>query len=180
MNKKLLGIVPLILIFIIGFIIWAMAERSESFQQPNEALLAYDKDLVLIPGYKHDDQALFFFIKNETYLGAAYVHKGFFGWKAGMLTWSSMDRQENNAGLDSYSGHGDHLIYGLIRHGDERIIQIGEHEAKMLNLEMLPQNEVEQFRLKELYLWYFESDSSSSREEVKLIDKNTGVEIDSL
>ncbi|KXH81938.1 hypothetical protein [Sporosarcina sp. HYO08] len=178
MNKKLLGILPLILIFIIGFFIWALAERSESFQEPNEALLANDQDLVLIPGYKHDDRALFFFIKNETYLGAAYVHKRIFGWKAGMLTWSSLDR--NNEGLDSYSGHGDHLIYGLIRHGDERLIQVGEHDAKMLNLEMLPQNKVEQLRLKGLYLWYFEGGSFSDRKGVKLIDKNNGEEIDSL
>ena len=105
--------------------------KSDSYSKPQEALLAIDPDLLLIPGYNINDQSLYFFIKNANQLGAAYAQKGLFGWKAGMLTWSPLDNERNYQSLNAYQVHGESLIYGLIKHGDERIIQIGENHASM-------------------------------------------------
>ena len=97
-----------------------------------------------------DNQRLFFlskstiiiniaFIKNTNNLGAAYVQKGLFGWKAEMLTWSPMDNERSYENLNGYQGYGENLIYGLIRQGNERLVQIGENHATILNLAaMLP------------------------------------------
>lgn len=155
MKKSLLFIVCLLSMFAV---IWAMSEISSSYAEPEEALLARDKDLFLIPAYKQNDRALYFFIKNENHLGAAYVYKGFFGWKAGMLTWSSMETERNLENLGGYQKHESNLIFGLIRHGNERMIQVGKHTANILDLATLAPEEVEKFRLEGVYLWYLESD----------------------
>lgn len=49
-----------LLLFI--FLIWFIPETSDSYSEPQEALLAFDKDLLLIPGNKINGDALFFFI----------------------------------------------------------------------------------------------------------------------
>src|SRR5699024_7295820 len=134
--------------------------KSDSYSAPQEALYASNNDLLLIPVYKVDDKALFFFIKNTNNLGAAYAHNGLFGWKADVLSWSPMDENRNYENLNGYQGHGDNLIYGLIRHGDKRLVQIGDTEATILDLgAMLPQGEIEKFQLEGLYIWYFESET---------------------
>lgn len=154
--------------------------KSDAYSKPQEALLAIDPDLLLIPGYNINDQSLYFFIKNSNQLGAAYAQEGLFGWKAGMLTWSPLDNERNYQSLSDYQVHGESLIYGLIKHGDERIIQIGENHARMLNLAMLPPHDIVKFRLEDLYLWYFEIDTPLDGEVIKLIDKNTGEELQSI
>ena len=128
--SKRITVIILILVFVF---IWGMAERASSYSEPSEALLASDEDMVLIPGYKKDDEALYFFIKNKNHLGATYVKNGLFGWKTGVSTWGSLDFNASSDNLSSYSGYGENLIYGLINKGDERIIKMGEHEAKLLN-----------------------------------------------
>lgn len=173
--KKWLSVV---LVFILIGVVWVMSTKSDSYSEPQEALFALDNDLLLIPSYKINDKALFFFIKNTNNLGAAYVKKGFLGWKADFLSWSPMDSKRNSENLNGYQGHGDNLIYGLIRNGDERIVKIGEMDATILNLAMLPPSEVEKFQLDGLYIWYLESDEPLNGAEIRLLNKNTGEEID--
>jgi hypothetical protein len=180
MKKSSLTIISVIVILIFISIFWVISEKSDSYSEPQEALFAIDKDLVLIPSYKINDKALFFFFKDKNNLGATYVQEGLFGWNAGMLTWSSMDNDRSYEKLNGYQGHGENLIYGLIRHGDERLIQIGENNATILSLSMLSPSEVEKFRLEGLYLWYFESEIPLNEGEIKLININTGEEIDSI
>jgi hypothetical protein len=91
-----------------------------------------------------------------------------------------MDNDRSYEKLNSYQGHGENLIYGLIRHGDERLIQIGENNANILSLAMLSPNEVEKYRLEGLYLLYFENETPLKEGEIKLISTNTGEEIDSI
>ena len=164
----------------ISFLIWLMSEKSSSYSEPSEALFASDQDMVLIPGYKKDDEALYFFIKDKNYLGATYGKKGLFGWKAGMLTWGSTDFKVSSDNLNGSSEHGENLIYGLIKNGDERIIKMGEHEAKLLNLEMLPNSIVLEYQLQDMYIWYFESETALDRGEIKLLNKSTGEQLDSV
>lgn len=167
------------LVLILITVIWIMSAKSDSYSEPQEAIFASDNDLLLIPSYKANDKALFFFIKNTNNLGAAYIQKGLFGWKADMLTWSPMDDERNYENLNGYQVYGDNLIYGLIRHGDKRLVQIGETDATILDLAaILPPSEVEKFRLNGLYIWYFESDTAPNGEEIRLLNKNTGEELD--
>lgn len=176
-RRLLMRIVPVAIIIVV---VWGMIEKSDSYSEPQEALFAIDNDLLLIPGYKLNGRALFFFIKNENNLGAAYVQKDLFGWKADILTWSPMDSERNydNDHLNGAQGQGANLIYGLIKHGDDRIVQVGEEQANILNLAMLPTEEIEKFRLEGLYIWYLESDQPSISNEIKLLDKETGEEIE--
>lgn len=67
-------------------IAWFSDAKSQAYAEPNEALLAVENNIVLIPGYKMDKEALFFFFKGKNGFGATYVNNGLLGWKAGMLT----------------------------------------------------------------------------------------------
>lgn len=87
-----------------------MSEKSSSYSEPQEALLD-DKDMLLVPAYKMNGEALFFFIKDKNYLGATYVKEGLFGWKTGVLTWGSMGIKGYEK-LSGSSGHGDNLSMG--------------------------------------------------------------------
>jgi hypothetical protein len=157
-----------------------MSDKSSSYSEPSEALFAADQDMVLIPGYKKDDEALYYFIKDKNYLGATYVKKGLFGWKTDVLTWGALDLKVSSDNLIGHSGHGENLIYGLIKNGDERIIKMGDHEAKLLNLEMLPNSTVQEYQLQDMYIWYFESETALDRGEIKLLNKSTGEQLDSV
>ncbi len=181
MNKKVMSkrIAVIILIFVFVFI-WGMGERASSYSEPSKALFAIDQDMELIPGYKMDDEALYFFIKDKNYLGATFVKKGLFGWKTGMLTWGSADFKVSSENLNGHSGHGENLIYGLIKNGDERIIKMGENEAKLLNLEMLPNSIVQEYQLQDMYIWYFESETALDSGEIKLLNKSTEEQLDSV
>ncbi|WP_102272185.1 aspartyl-tRNA synthetase [Cytobacillus massiliigabonensis] len=177
--KKWLLLSGILLVFLLAPI-WLITMKADAYSEPQEALLAIDPDLLLIPGYNINDRSLYFFIKNSNQLGAAYAQEGLFGWKADRLTWGPLDSERNYESLSDYQVHGENLIYGLIKHGDERTIQIGENQATMLNLAMLPPNDIVKFRLEELYLWYFENDAPLDGEVIKLIDKNTGEELEQL
>lgn len=181
MNKNVMTkrITVIILIMVFVFI-WGMGERASSYSEPSEAFFAIDQDMVLIPGYKMDEEALYFFIKDKNYLGVTYVKKGLFGWKTGMLTWGSFDFKASSDKLNGRSGHGENLIYGLIKNGDERIIKMGENEAKLLNLEMLPNSIVEEYQLQDMYIWYFESEITLESGEIQLLNKSTGEQLDSV
>lgn len=173
MKSRLVSIISAIVTVLFICVIWVMEEKSNSYAEPHEALLAIDKNMSLIPAYKSDDRALFFVIKSENNLGAAYVKKDLFGWKSGMLTASPMAKDRIYDNLAGYQGHGENLIYGLIRHGDDRMVQVGDNYATILNLAMLPPEEVEKYRLEGLHIWYLESDDSLNNEKIKLIDKMT-------
>lgn len=177
MKKWSLTSVTLILVLL--SVIWVISVKLDSYSEPQEAVFANENDLTLIPGYKNNNKALFFYIKGENHLGATYVQNGLFGWRPKMFTWSPMDKKRDYENLSGYQIHGGNLIYGLIRRGDERLVQVGENDAKMLNLAMLPPNKVEKLQLEDLYLWYFESETPLNGEEIKLFN-NTGEEINSI
>lgn len=72
---KNIGIAFAVIVIFIT-VIWLFSEKSSSYSEPQEAILAAEKDLVLIPAYKINSNALFFFIKDKNNLGATYVGKG--------------------------------------------------------------------------------------------------------
>lgn len=168
------------LVAIILAVVWVMVEKFDTYTEPPKALLAIDNELLLIPAYQMNDKALFFFIKDKDSLGAVYVRKGLFGWKAGMLTWSAIDneRHYDSDYLNGTQGQDGSLLYGLIKNGDDRIVQVNEEQAKMLNLATVGQENIEEYRLEELFIWYFEGDESITEGEIKLLDKDTGEELD--
>lgn len=168
-----------ILVAIILAFTWVITEKSDSYSEPQEALFAVDHDLTLIPSYKINDKALFFFIKDTNNLGAAYVQEGLFGWKADILTWSPMgSNRDYNDNLNWIQGQGENLLYGLIRNGDDRIVKVGEEQATILNLAMLPIKEIEEHQLDGLYIWYLESSQPLTSGEIRLMDRETGKELD--
>ena len=159
-------------------LIWFFSENSNSYTKPEEALLAVEEDLVLIPAYKIDDEALFFFMKNHEQLGASYIHRGLFGWKVGHLDWCYFDRNVGDNQLNGYHGYGDILIYGLMTNGDDQIVTMNNDVAYMLNLEMLPAQIVDEYQLNGLYLWYIKSDRVMDEGEIKLVNKYSNEVID--
>ncbi|GAB0166962.1 hypothetical protein LSPCS325_03990 [Lysinibacillus sp. CTST325] len=127
LNKKTSIAFAVIVIFIT--VIWLFSEKSSSYSEPQEAIFAVEKDLELIPGYKINSNALFFFIKDKNNLGAIYARKGLWGWKAEFLTWGPMDHNRNYEKLNGYQGHGENLIFGLIKDGDNRLLQLDDKNA---------------------------------------------------
>lgn len=168
---KSLTVFAVIAIFIT--VIWGISEKSISYPEPQEAIFAVEDDLVLISAYKINGNALFFFIKDKNNLGATYVQKGLFGWKAEFLSWSPMDYERNYDNLNGIQGHGENLVFGLIKDGDERLIQLEGKNAKILELEMLPSKVVEENQLNGLYIWFFESETALGEGKIKLINKTT-------
>ncbi|MEY9978679.1 aspartyl-tRNA synthetase [Lysinibacillus sp. RC79] len=178
LNKNTVIAFAVIAIFIT--VIWLVSDKSISYPEPQEAIFAVEKDLELIPAYKINSNALFFFIKDKNYLGATYARKGLWGWKAEFLTWEPMDHNINYEKLNGYKGHGENLIFGLIKDGDDRLLQLDDKNATILNLEMLPTEVVEEYQLKGLYIWYFESDTALEEGTIKLINKTTEKVLDEI
>lgn len=161
---------------------WFLDAKAQYYTEPNEALLAVENNMVLIPGYKMDKEALYFFFKGENGLGATYINKGLLGWKAGALSWSQMGTHKDSELLTNSQGLDDRLHYGIIqiKDGDNRSVQMNGTNAVLLNLEMLPMETVEEYELEDTFIWYFESDTPLDNPEVQLIDNDTGDVIDSL
>ncbi|WP_394140020.1 aspartyl-tRNA synthetase [Cytobacillus oceanisediminis] len=172
-NSSILKYVVLLMVVITLIVTWAYVEDQDSYSDPVKAIEAIDKELLLIPAYQLGDKSLYFFIKDKNNLGATIVRKGIFGWKSGMLTWGPLDSKREYEMLEGFHGHGEGLVYGLIRNGDERVVTVDDQEAQVLNLAMLPPSVVKKYNLEGLYLWYFESDNNLNHEQVKLLRKNT-------
>ncbi|WRP07231.1 aspartyl-tRNA synthetase [Rossellomorea aquimaris] len=179
-NATILKYVFLFIVVIALTASWAYAEDQDSYTEPHKAIQAVDKDLQLIPVYKIGDESLYFFIKDKTNLGATVVRKGIFGWKSGMFTWGPIDLDREYVTLQGIQEHGEGLVYGLIRNGDERVVTVDGHEASMVNLSMLSPSVVKDYQLEGLYLWYVESDKNLNNQQVKLLHKDTREIIDSV
>lgn len=170
----------LIVILISIFAVWFFSEKANSYSEPQEAINAIEKDLLLIPAYKLNDDALFFFIKDKNNLGATYVQEELLGWKAGILTWSAMDNKRNYDKFNGYQSNGESLIFGLIKFEEERIIKMDENNAKFLMLDvMLPSEIVEEYQLEDLCIWYFENDTVPEGKTIELIN-NSGEVLDTI
>jgi len=177
LSKGALIVFTLFLIAALLFLLY-LSENSNSYSEPSEALLAVEDDLVLIQAYKLDDDSLYFFINDQENLGASFIHKGLFGWKAEHLDWSPFDTNVKHNQLSGYHGYGDNLIYGLIKNGDELIVKKNEDVARIINLEMLPRNIVEDYHLQDMYLWYIKSERVFEEGEIELINKYSEEVID--
>ena len=128
---------------------------------------------MLIPAYKRDDKSLYFFIKDRNNLGATYAHKGMFGWKSDFFTWGPMSSKKSYENLEGFQGHGENLVYGLIKLSHEETVMVDEQEAQLLNLAMLPPSVVKDHQLEGLFLWYFEKEDQSEYKQVKLLLRDT-------
>jgi hypothetical protein len=172
-NSTVFKSVVLIIVFVTLTVIWVYSEAQDTYSEPQYAIQAIDKDLLLIPAYKINDESLYFFIKDKKNLGSVKVRKGLFGWKSGMFTWSQMDSKRKYEKLNGVQGYGENLLYGLIRNGDERVVTVDGHEAEILNLAMIPPSLLEEYNLEGLYLWYFESDDNLNHEQLMLLHRET-------
>lgn len=167
---------------IIMLVIWGSWEKSEAYSEPQEAIYELYFDSALIPGYVLDRQALFFTISDDQLLGAHYVDKRIFGWKAkGFLSYpiNNRDILANNH-VETIGKR--HLIYGLIDRVEDAIVQVNGEEARLLNLAMLPEEEIEKYNLEGLSIWYFESEKriDTAEAEVQVVDRQTGKVLDTL
>ncbi len=174
-NRSVLILGAIAAFFVLG---WVWSEKTDSYAGPAEALAAYDPSLLLIPAYQLDDRALYFFIKDQNGFGATYVRKGLIGWKNEFLSWSSLDQKRKYDGFGSVQGHGGTLVYGLTRHGEDWRFEVDQEDAVILDLETLPVDQVETYRLQGLSVWYAETEEQLDDPEVIYYDKETGVELE--
>lgn len=94
-----------------------------------------------------------------------------------MLTWSPMADHYDER-LNGYQGHGENLIYGIIKGREGFVVKVNENEATILDMAMLPTDIINKYHLENLYIWYFESETAIEEGEIKLINKETDQEID--
>lgn len=174
-NRSGLVTVAVAIVLVLGGV-WIVA--SDAYGEPEESLVAYDPSLLLIPAYKMDDRALYFFVNDRNGFGATYVRKGLFGWKNEFLSWSPMEQGREYDGYGSVQGHGGTLVYGLTRHGKDWRFEVDHEDAVILSLETLPAEQVETYRLDGLSVWYAETDEELDDSEVTYYDKETGEELE--
>ncbi len=160
------------------FSMWSISESRVSYEEPQEALLAEDEDLVLIPTYKTQDEALFFFIENENNLGAAMVFKNLLGWKADFRTWSPFNEITTEEKVGGYQIHGERVIFGLMKDGDDQAMMINNIPAATIALEISLPNKADNDELNGLYLWYYETDNLETITSLSLVNRSTNKEID--
>ncbi|MBN8192967.1 aspartyl-tRNA synthetase [Bacillus sp. NTK074B] len=172
-NKTIFATVSWLMVVIALTSLWAYAEHQDSYSDPHVAILSEDSKLLLIPAYKLGDESLYFIIKSKHNLGAVYAHEGLLGWKSGMLTWGPIDPDRKFDMLEGHKGHGDHLIYGLFKKGDERVVKVDDQQATILNLALLSPEAVKEYHLEDVYLWYFEKDPDRTYHQIKLVEKET-------
>lgn len=154
--KFSLTIIAIIILYSLGN--WFYTEKTESFSEPQEALLNVEKDVSLIPAYKVEGESLFFLIKDNQ-LGAVYVQEAIFGWKLGEgdIPFTKIEDRKDYEKLSHYKVHDDFLVYGLIKNAENSIIKVNGEEAELISLEsILAPSEIKENNLEDMYLWYFE------------------------
>lgn len=176
LHKHAVSVSVLIVILISISSAWFFSEKAYSYSEPQEAIIAIEKDLLLIPSYKLNDDALFFFIKDKNNLGATYVQKGLLGWKAGILTWSAMDNNRNYDKFNGVQSNGENLTFGLIKYKEKLIVKMDENNAQLLMLDvMFSPGVVEEYQLEDLCIWYFENVTVPEGKTIELINNSREV-----
>lgn len=166
------------IIIIVSLSFWMVVESHEAYATPQEALLAENDKLLLIPAYVHSKQALFFFIDSETWLGAVKVHKGLFGWKSDFKTWSPIGGIAEENEISGSRGYGEHVVYGLMRdRNDQNAMMLDDLPSIKVNLEVMLYGQTEQLDLQGLYLWYYEADHLFEVDQLRLVNQRTNEEI---
>lgn len=163
-----------ILIVIVGFN-WFTSEKSRSFSEPHEAILALDQDVLVIPAYKKNNVSLNFFIKDNDKFGATFVEHGIFGWKThGNLLYNEIGELKDYETLDKYRVHDEYFVYGLIRTAEEPQILVNNNEAELINFETLDEEDLKDLNLDNMYIWYFESAMPITDGKIELKNKASG------
>ncbi|REB05530.1 aspartyl-tRNA synthetase [Sporosarcina sp. BI001-red] len=174
--------IPILIVLFTGALaIWYFIESEESYETPQEAVLAVNPDLLLIPGYQLNKDSLFFFIKKTgALLGAIYAREGVLGWKAGFHTWGSSGINQDHTLFGGYQGQGN-LKYGFIKLKDGQVLQMDNERVVTLDLNMMGEEIVEQYDVNGLYIWYVELDEMDDQMKVlQLIDEETDEVLDEI
>ncbi|WP_318505626.1 hypothetical protein [Bacillus sp. T3] len=162
-----------ILILFVGFN-WYTSEKARSFEEPSDALLDLEPNLLIIPGYKKNNVSLYFFMKESKKMGATFLEHGIFGWKTeGNLLYTTMGEEADYLTLDKYVVHDDYFVYGLVRSEVQPIIKVNGKEATLLNLNMLDSSKVKEYRLENMYIWYVEDGFPITDGKIEMINKET-------
>ncbi|OHR67393.1 hypothetical protein HMPREF3291_10810 [Bacillus sp. HMSC76G11] len=172
----------LFICFGLAFVIWSMTEISQSFDEPLEALQHTKHDMeVVIPAYKINDEALFFFIDQKNHLGTAFLKEGIYGWKASSISTNPLTDRPAESELLNYHFYGNSMIYGLL--SDEKgslEVKINGAEARTLQVGgMLEQEIAQKYNLQNTVLWYYQQDElvpgggevELLKDKVKLVDE---------
>lgn len=173
------GVAVLFVFLIGGLLIWYFIEKEQSFTTPQEAILEVDPNLLLIPGYQLNDESLFFFINSHENVGAVYAEKGIMGWKAGILTSGTSSFKQVASNFNGFQSQ-DNLYYGVIELKNHQSLRMDDVEVRALNLTMMGQEVVEQYKLQGLYIWYVELDRPGEQRTLQLIDEETDEVLDEI
>lgn len=172
--KFSLTIIAIIILYSLGN--WFYTEKSESFSEPQEALLNVEKDVLLIPAYKVEGESLYFLIKDNQ-LGAAYIQEAIFGWKLGEgeIPFTSIGDRQDYEKLSHYKVHDDFLVYGLIKNVENSIIKVNGEEAKIISLESIfSSSEIKENNFEGISLWYYEKfNEVLSEGKIEVFNKDT-------
>ncbi|MFD1032883.1 aspartyl-tRNA synthetase [Metaplanococcus flavidus] len=179
--KLFIVLIVLGIVLVSIFTIWSISQNKISYEEPQEALLAENKNLILIPAYKKQGEALYFFIKDSNNIGAAMVKKGLFGWKSDYLVWSTTVDTITDEQIRDYQTYGEEIIFGLMKNGQDLTVMIDDMPSGKINLEVSLYKESVEMDLKNVYLWYFETDNLSNINELQLhlVNQNTNEKLDS-
>lgn len=172
LNKKSVTIVGIIVLVLA--VIWLFYLKNTSYEKPKQAIRAAEENLTLIPAHQTDNQALYFFVKDDHKYGVTYAQKGMWGWKTRGIIWTKIhDDRNTSEKLTGYQEYEGQLMYGLLKNTKNRAIYFNKQQATFLNLDELPKEVVKKYRLEGMAIWYLEHDAVIEKGVLRLVDTKT-------
>lgn len=172
LNKKSVTIVGIIVLVLA--VIWLFYLKNTSYEKPEQAIRATEKNLTLIPAHQTDNQALYFFVKDDRNYGVTYAQRGMWGWKTRGIIWTKIhDDRNTSEKLTGYQEYEGQLMYGLLKNTKNRAIYFNKQQATFLNLDELPKEVVKKYRLQGMAIWYLEHDAVIEKGVLRLVDTKT-------
>lgn len=168
----------LTLLLLIGALPFFISEYQASYSHPIDALMnssikqtdeIYQVKQVIVSS-KRNDEVIFFYLNNDESITAAFVSKGFFGWKNGLqVTGSSSKISEVEADqyAKSHISVSNRIKFGLIASSDIADIRVDEEQATILPLDFYVSSSSPKKKIK---LWYAISDDFSQNSKVEFLN----------
>lgn len=177
LNKK--SITTIVIVALVLSIIWLFYLKKTSYEKPEQAIRAVEKNLTLIPARQTDNQALYFFIKDDRHYGVTYAQRGMWGWKTRGIIWNKIhSNRQDYEKLTGYQEYEGQLMYGLLKNPKDRVIYFNKQQAAFLTLDDLPKEIVKKYRLQDMVIWYLEHDAVIEKGTIRLVDLKSRKTID--
>lgn len=176
--RKAIVRIPLLfaVIIVLGFIFYQYTVNfTGDGKKTPEAALPTDHDYEWIEGPKQDKEVRYFFLADDHYFGTGIVRKNVKGWTKGHGAYSKLPDLEENKIRSAYSD--DQIIFGIIKKTKDLKVKVNNVEAKLQSLDSLPKEVIEQYEVKDCFIWYVNLDDLKDKKSftIHVLDENDNI-----